>query len=172
MLKMEATIENLIDLSVRKAIKSYAKELKVEQNKMALHNTRLLLKNYDKIKKSIELSIDELNQDILELDIDFSDVTDIDGERLYIDSIRRSKARSLTIISHIDNALQIMRQEKEKTGFKDKYDIFYNCIFNKMSYEDAAQEYNTSIASVSRWIKELTREMSVYIFGVDGINNL
>lgn len=165
-------IESIIDLSVKKAIKSYASELRAEQKKKALHNTRLLLKNYDKIKKSIESSIDELVTSTVEYDIDFSDVTDIDGDRLYIDSIRRSKARSIIIISHIDNALNVMKIEKEKSGMKEKYDVFYSCTFEKMSHEEASQTYNTSLATVSRWIKELTKEMSIYIFGVDGINEL
>ena len=104
--------------------------------------------------------------------MDLSDVTNVDGDRLYIDSIRRSKARSVIIISHIESALNMLKIDKEKSGMLEKYNVFYSCTIEKMSYDDAAQQYNSSIATVSRWIKELTKEMSIYIFGVDGINEL
>ena len=169
---MSETIEQIIDKSVRQAIRDYDEIQRNERKKKALHNTRLLLKNYDKIKKSIQLAADELNEDIESAGIDFTNLTDIDGDRLYIDSIRRSKARSLIIISHIDNAIEAMLFEKDRQGVPEKVAVFKSCLFEGMSYEDAASQYNTSVASVSRWIKDLTREMSIYLFGVDGVNNL
>ena len=168
----QSTIEGIISQSVKKAIKEYDESQRIDKKKKALHNTKLLLKNYHKIKQSIELAVDELNEDIESSGMDFTNLTDIDGDRIYIDSIRRSRARSLIIISHIDNALEVMKVEKEKQNFSDKFKVFKSCTFDGVSYEDAANRYNTSVASVSRWIKELTREMSIYLFGIDGVNSL
>ena len=45
----QQTADELIEKAVKSAIKEYSKEQKVERKRKALHNIKLLFKNYRKI---------------------------------------------------------------------------------------------------------------------------
>lgn len=155
--------DELIEKAVKTAIREFDKEQKQENKKKALHNTKLLLKNYNKIKASIEGAVYEIKQ----LEQDFVVVDDAD--ELYIESIRRSKLKSIIVITHIENALEIVSNDYRAKGTPEKYDVFKSCLINHMNYDDAAKQYHSSKTSISRWINEVTREVSIQLFGIDGI---
>lgn len=160
----QTTADELINKAVKTAIREYSKEQKAERKRKALHNTKMLLKNYDKIKSSIEEAISEANQ------LEQESFSFDDNEEVYIDSIRRSKLKSLIVISHIDRALAIVQEEYKRKGIPEKYDAFISCFMFGMSYDDAAIEYLSSKTSISRWINDVTREVSIQLFGVDGVD--
>lgn len=157
----QETADELINKAVKAAIKEYAKEQKSEKKRKALHNTKLLLKNYENIKNSIEGAISEVNQ--------LEDQSYTDEDDVYIASIRRSKLKSLIVIDHIEKALERVKEDYEKKGIPEKYDVFKSCFFERMTYEDATELFNASRPTISRWIVEVTKEISIQIFGVDGI---
>jgi hypothetical protein len=157
------TANDLISQAVKTAIREYSKEQKVEKKKRALHNTKMLLKNYDKIKSSIDEAISEESQinDSLKYNED-------DG--VYINGIRKSKLKSLIIIAHIDRALEVVKEEYNQNATPEKYDAFISCYMNQMSYDEAAVLYISSKTSISRWVNEVTKEISIQLFGVEGID--
>jgi hypothetical protein len=157
----QQTADELIERAVKKAIKDYSKEQKSERKRKALHNTKLLLKNYEKIKSSVEEAISEANQ--LESQ-SYSDEDDV-----YIASIRRSKLKSLIVIAHIDRALELAKEEYEQKEMLYKYTAFYECLMNNVTCEKEAEELETSTVTIRRWITEVTKEISIRIFGVDGL---
>lgn len=159
----ELSIEELISKSVKAAIKEFVKEQQIEKKKKALHNTKMLLKNYKKIKSSIENSISEKNQ--LEQDYFVSD----SEEEVYINSIRKNKLKSVIIICHIDKALDITKSECIRKGTPEKYDAFVSCFIENMNYEEAAEQYFTSKQSISRWVNDVTRAISIQLFGLEGL---
>lgn len=159
----QQTADELIDKAVKKAIKEYAKEQKTEKKRKALHNTKLLLKNYEKIKSSIEEAVSEASQ----LEDHPFDCTDEDD--VYIASIRRSKLKSLIVVSHIDKALLLTKEEYEQKEMLYKYTAFYDCLINNVTCEAEAEELDTSAVTIRRWINEVTKEISIRIFGVDGL---
>jgi ribosome-binding ATPase YchF (GTP1/OBG family) len=154
----QVTADELICQAVKTAIREYSKEQKTDKRKKALHNTKMLLKNYDKIKSSIEEAISEANQ--LEGYTDEEDV--------YINSIRKSKLKSLIVINHIDRALEIIKENYKATP--EKYEVFINCFMNNMNYDEAAEKYFSSKTSISRWVNEVTKEVSIQLFGIEGID--
>lgn len=159
----QQTADELINKAVKKAIKEYNKQQLADKKRKALHNTKLLLKNYDKIKSSIEEAISEESQlnESLKYDAD---------DELYINSIRKSKLKSLIIIAHIDRALEVVHEEYIKKGIPEKYDAFVSCMFEGMTYEEAAILYFSSKQSISRWVVDATKLVSIQLFGVDGID--
>ncbi len=159
----QQTADDLIEKAVKKAIKEYNKEQKVERKKKALHNTKLLLKNYRKIQTSIEEAV----SDAIQLERDY--VIMDDNDELYIESIRRSKMKSLIVIAHIDKALEIVQEECRKKGIPEKYNAFMDCMLDGVTYDEAAKEYFTSKQSISRWVTDITRAISIQLFGVEGI---
>ncbi|WMJ85480.1 hypothetical protein [Anaerocolumna sp. MB42-C2] len=160
----QQTADELIEKAVKSAIKEYSKEQKAERKRKALHNTKLLLKNYHKIQTSIEEAVSDIKQ--LEQDYIIMD----DSDELYIDSIRRSKLKSLIVIAHIDKALDLVQEECKRKGVPEKYNAFVSCMMDGMTYDDAAKEYMSSKPSISRWINEITKEISIQLFGVEGID--
>ncbi|MDF2610059.1 MAG: hypothetical protein K0R92_1533 [Lachnospiraceae bacterium] len=153
------TADDMIDKAVKKAIREYAKQEKMERRKKALHNTKLLLKNYNKIKSSIEEAISEANQ--LE--------AYTDEEEVYINSIRKSKLRSLIVISHIEKALILTKDEYDLKDMPYKYDALYDCLVKGTTFEEEAEALTTSAVTVRRWVNEVTKAVSIRIFGSDGI---
>jgi hypothetical protein len=158
------TADELISKAVKVAIKEYSKEQKSERRRKALHNTKMLLKNYDKIKSSIEEAISEASQ-LEEQSFAYSDDEDV-----YINSIRKSKLKSLIVVAHIDRALDVVAEDYDKKGVMEKYDAFISCFMHQMSYEEAAAQYLSSKTSISRWVNEVTKELSIQLFGVDGVD--
>lgn len=162
----QQTADDLIDKAVKKAIKEYAKEEKRERKNKALHNTKMLLKNYEKIKSSIEEAVSEANQ-LVEDCMGYSDEEDV-----YINSIRRSKLKSLIVIAHIDKALALTKEEYEQKDMLYKYEALQDCLLNEVIYEEEAERLNTSTVTVRRWITEVTKVVSIRIFGSDGIETI
>lgn len=160
------TADELIDKAVKSAIKEYSNKQRFERKKKTLHNTKLLLKNYRKIQSSVEEAVLEVSQ--LENEYIVMDESD----ELYIESIKRSKLRSLIVITHIDKALALVQEECRRKGIPEKYKAFVSCMLDGMTYDDAAREYFTSKQSISRWVNDLTKEVSIQIFGVEGIDLL
>jgi len=159
----QQTADDLISKAVRTAIREYSKEQKIIRRNRALHNTKMLLKNYEKIKSSVEGAISEANQ----LEQDSFDCTD--NEEVYINSIRRSKLKSLIVITHIENALDTIKNQYKTKGTPEKYEAFVSCFMQNMNYDDAAKQYLSSKTSIGRWINEITKEISIQLFGIEGI---
>ncbi len=162
----QQTADDLIEKAVKRAIREYSKEQKAGQKRKALHNTKLLLRNYRKIQASIEEAISDAKQ--LENEYVVLDASD----ELYIESIRRSKIKSLIVIAHIDKALVLVQEECKRKNVPEKYDIFVSCVMEGMIYEDAAEQYNTSKQSICRWVTDVTRSISIHLFGVEGVELL
>lgn len=162
----QQTADELIEKAVKKAIKEYTKEEKQERKNKALHNTKLLLKNYNKINSSIYEAISDANQleqDMIEMD---------DSEEVYINSIRKSKLRSLIVIAHIDKALSLTKAEFEQRDMLYKYDALHDCLINGNTLEKEAEVLSTSVVTVRRWITEVTKVISIRLFGTDGVETI
>ncbi|WP_051685343.1 hypothetical protein [Clostridium sp. KNHs205] len=162
----QQTADDLIEKAVKKAIKEYSNEQKAKSRKKALHNTKLLLKNYHKIQESIEEGVSEamqLEQEYLVLN---------ESDELYIESIKRSKLRSLVIITNVDKALASIQEECKRKGVPEKYSAFTDCMLNGKTYDEAAEGYYTCKQTIGRWVTDLTKEVSIRLFGVEGIDFL
>lgn len=160
----QQTADDLIEKAVKKAIKEYSKEQKVERKKKALHNTKLLLKNYRKIQISIEEAVSEIKQ------VEQNYIALNDNDEMYIESIRRSKLKSLIVIAHIDKALVLVQEECKRKGIPEKYNAFVDCMLDSVTYDEAAERYNSSKTSISRWLNDITKEVSIQLFGIEGVD--
>lgn len=159
----KVTADELINKAVKTAIREYSKEQKAEKKRKALHNTKMLLKNYPDIKKSIDEAVSDIRQ--LEQDLIVMD----EADEFYIESIKRSKLRSLIVIAHIDKALSVIQKKCEQKGIPEKYEVFISCMLGDMSYDDAAVLYLSSKTSISRWVNDITKDISIQLFGADGV---
>lgn len=173
--------DEAVKIGVNAGIK-YIKEQEYYKTKKRydrrLRNTRLLLKSYRGLISHTKMANSSINQvrngnaiDILD------DVNSIDDEEQYIQSISRTKIRTLIILEHIEKVLNYYRIicESEGGNKKRRYEIIYFLFIEKTAddiiptYEDAAEQLNISAKTVGRDVQEAIKDLSLLLFGVDGI---
>lgn len=166
-LQNNVNIDDAINKAVKVAIREFDKEKKEEQRERILYNTKLLLKNYNNLKSHIDEAVSEVKN--LEQDLDIDDLGDIDKEKLYIVSIKKSKAKTLLMIAHIDVALKSLMNKQYRLCSIEKYRALEKYYINNRTYEEIAEELNCSVITAKRWVKEMVKELSINLFGLDGM---
>lgn len=159
------TAEELAKMAAKEAVKEYKKEQEKNRKRTALHNAKLLMSNYNILKMNVEEGISDISQ------VDFTSLKDIysDEDVLYIESIRRSKIRSLIMITHIEKCLELLKADLEKKDELDKYKVFIEVLVEQKTHEDVAEANHIVPMTVYRWVNELLRKLSVYLFGIDSL---
>jgi hypothetical protein len=164
-MKGQINIEETINKAAKQAIREYDKEKKQEQRKNVFHNTRLLLKHYNDLKQHVDNAID----DVTRLESDLIDLGDIERDELYILSIKRSKSKTLIMIAHIDMAMEILRQKEIKLCSIEKYETLKMFYIDEVSYDDIIRHFNCGVNTPRRWINDMINELSILLFGIDGL---
>ncbi|MDB1923377.1 hypothetical protein ABHA37_08115 [Clostridium tertium] len=166
MSKEKINIDETISKAVKVAIKEYDKEKKIESKKNVFHNTKLLMKHYNDLKSHVDNAISDVTQleeDKLELGEMYEE------DELYIASIKKSKAKSLIMIAHIDTAMETLYNQHKRKGTLEKYLALESYFVQEKTYEEIAENLNCGVNTPRRWINELLNELGVYLFGVECI---
>lgn len=156
---------NNINIQAKELAKEVIYEIKNEQKDRRLHNTKLLMKNYNKLKDHIEkVSSDgfkgyfgEELQDVLE------------DNDVFLNSILRTKARTAQMVSCIDISLELLADEYESNGTYYIYDAFYMYYIEGLKYEAIAEKLNAGKNSPARWVKEVLNKLNILLWGVDAL---
>lgn len=162
------------------AFKIYKQQERNDIKKNRLHNTGLLLNHYMDFIDHYE-TIKYKASDIID-DLEVSEICPTDQDEVIIYSIKRSKIRTKIMISQIEAAVCIVRldmKQKNETekikAFellymdKSKKNIKYNSKVKSVAEEMTALGMPCSDSSVRRWSDEMLKEISVKLFGVDGL---
>lgn len=166
--------------AAREAIKLYKREEKDKVKKDRLHNTGLLMSRYVELAEhyeNIRYKATEIEEDLEPTD--FKAVTQDD---IIIDSIKRSKIRTMIILSQINSAVKFLEVSMKQRNEKEKCEAF------KRLYMDAGKKdmkfyvkiktvvtdmtnagMPCSESTVRRWSSEMLDELSIKLFGVDGL---
>lgn len=166
-LENNVNIDDAINRAVKVAIREFDKEKKEEQRERVLYNTKLLLKNYNSLKNHIDEAVSDVKS--LENDLELENLGDIDKEKLYIISIKKSKAKTLLMIAHIDVALKSLMNKQYRLCSIEKYRALEKYYIDNKTYEEIAEELNCSVITAKRWVKEMVKELSINLFGLDGM---
>ncbi|MEL3956910.1 hypothetical protein NST17_06830 [Caldifermentibacillus hisashii] len=134
-----------------------------------LKNTKLLLRNY----RNFKIHASDVEEDIEELDSILLDEF-LGSEEFAIESIKKSKQRTLVMINYIDRMMEVYRILAEKSGKPEdlrRYKILYDMYINpdKKSVMEIAECHNVSEKTAYRNCKEAINTFSSLVFGVDGI---
>lgn len=154
-------MENLkVDL-VKEIAKEVIKELETKKAKenysKRLHNTRLLMENYNSLKNHIEKT-DDTSKLINGID---------EEDEIFIESIVRTKMRTIKMMSYVDSALKVVKVDLRKNGEKYKFLAFEKYYFEKKCIDDICLELNCSKNSVRRWNIYIMEQLSLLLWGVD-----
>lgn len=160
----KVTAEEVAKMAAKEAVSEFAKAQEREARQRVFQNTKLLMENYNSIKAHVEDGIADTTD--LEEDINTSGV---DPDELFIYSIKRSKLRSLVMLSHIDKCLELLEREERGRNTPEKFLAYQYFYIDGMSYESIAEVYGYCERTTRRWITELNKLMGVYLFGADAL---
>ena len=178
--KESISYDEAVKVGVREGIK-YIKEQEYYKTKKRydrrLRNTRLLLKNYRGLTVHIRMTSSSADKVKQENAIDvLDDIESIDDEEQYIQAISRTKIRTSIMIEHINKVLNYYKLIcKSEESNKRKYKILEILFINKTAddivptYEDAAEQLEISVSTVNREVRDAIQDLSILLFGVDGI---
>lgn len=175
---MEQAIQRGIDAGVKAAMEHIRtereKERKSRQDRR-LHNTRLLLKNYRLLKEHTKGAIFRANQareravDILDV---LNDYEMDDG--LYIESIKKSQQRTLIILAHIDQMLELYKAYCYNSGNPEnirRYGVVMATYIDepKKSALEIAGTFGIEKRTVYKDIKAAANPLTALLFGIDSL---
>lgn len=160
-------------LNALKCLKSEEREKEKKRYDRRLRNTELLLKNYRNFKEHAENAIyldTELENASLEDKFD-----EDDNDKMYINSILKTKKRTQIILKHIDRCLEYyeckcLSSEKEEVQRRIKVIKMLYIDDEKMSYLEVAKKLGEiSTKTIERAKKVALSELTVLFFGIDGV---
>lgn len=161
---VKETMEEVARLAAKEVLKEHERQVRREKKVKVFQNTKKLMENYNRICQSVEEGVAELS------DMDNSD--ELEGfteDDIFIDSILKSKLRSIVMIGHIDKCLRLLEDEECRKNTHEKYLAFKYFYLDGMTYESIAEVYGYGERTARRWITELTGILSIYLFGADAI---
>ncbi|CCO08264.1 hypothetical protein [Desulforamulus hydrothermalis] len=166
--KSKVNTHEIAKIAAREALKEFKEEERQRVKRTRYQNTELLLKNYLSLLDHYENSKDKAS-DIMELDDDMDEVI--------VKAIKKSRIRTAIMITQIETCLEILRLRMSAKGQPEKYQVIKSLYLDKarrdMPYGElvkvVAEEIHCGEATVRRWKKEMITELSVLIFGVDGL---
>lgn len=169
------------EVGAKAGIEAFNKQQRLTQAERAdrrLRNTKLLLRNYRCFKDHCESAIFEAKlhaDESSESFFDVMDTLDLSGSSaLYVESIKRSAARTLIIVKHIDNMLRLYdiycvqsRNPEEERRNKVIHGLYIdeNCL----SIKDLSEYLHVTDRTIYRDIDIACERIAALIFGIDGV---
>lgn len=146
------------------AVKEFQKAEVKKKRVKVFQNTRKLMENYNRICQAVDEGISELSEVPTTEDID-----EYNPDEITIDSILKSKLRSIVMLAHIDKCLKLLEDEQYRKNTHEKYLAFTYFYLDNMSPESIGEVLGCSDRTSRRWVTEMTNILGVYLFGVDAI---
>lgn len=157
--------ELLVRTAALEAVREFEKSQKKNRKVKVFQNAKKLMENYNRICKSVQEGVSELS----DVD-DGEELEELSAEDIYINSIIKSKLRSIVMIAHIDKCLGLLEEEMIRKETPEKYEAFKMFYLEEgITQEDIAERFDITDRTVRRWMTELTRVLSIYLFGADAI---
>lgn len=167
---MELTDEHVILIS-KTAIESYENHKKQQEKKKhdrRLRNIKLLLRNYRsfvKHCKNIKLDIAEIDEEI--------EWAALDSDEFKLESIKRSKEKTLAMVQYIDKMLAVYKVMCEEEGAEAKrgYQVIKALYIDhpKMSVKELSDVHFISERTIRRDRERVCEALAVLMFGIDGV---
>lgn len=155
-----ANLEELIKKAAKTAIVEYEKKREQEKRKDKYHNTFTLMKCYRDAVFHIENAISDGTQ------LELNGMTD-DQQRTYLESIRRSRFKTLIMTEHIDKAVEEIERRRKAAGREVEYKAFELYFMQGKDYAEIAEELQTGKNTPRRWVTAAINELSVLLWGID-----
>jgi len=168
-MRYSANFDEVIKKAVTEAIKEFDIKRQEDAKSKVLHNTRLLLTNFNSLNKHFEDAVDSLVYIKLDEEDNSSCESIESNDKLFILSIRRSKFRTMIMVSHIKAALEDLKEECIKRNQVNKYEVIEMYYLHNVPFDKIAAELGCTEMTIRRWKNEMVQALGVYLFGVDAL---
>lgn len=156
----EKEFEEMIKAAAKEAVAEYKRQEKKEEKQNKYHNTFLLMKCYRDAVFHIENAISDGEQ------LELAELTP-EQRRTYLESIRRSRFKTLIYLAHINKAVEEIEKRRTAAGREAEYKAFEAYFMDGKDYEQIAEELNTGKNTPRRWVTGIINELSMLLWGVD-----
>lgn len=164
-----------------KAIEKERKKAKKQQYDWRYRNTKLLLRHYRALNDHYKHAIFDKERAAEEYE-SFTDIMEamnvnISDEALYIESIKRSCARTKIIMSHVNKMLEcyeIMCSKSRRKSDARRWRIIDGIYISDiaMTAEELAKQEGVDKRTVYRDVDLCISDLTVLFFGIEGIEGL
>ncbi|MFR3071995.1 MAG: hypothetical protein ACLTK8_04210 [Paeniclostridium sp.] len=159
--------EDLIKSMAKKVAKEAVFEIANKGKNRRLHNTKLLMRNYNVLKEHMKGDGENIKIEFKSLD---EENPYMKVEFMWLESIARSKARTANILKYIEDKLDFLEKRfidsKEYEKFK-AFDLFF--IEEKTS-EEIQEILGCGKNSPKKWCDKVINELSVLLWGIDALH--
>lgn len=168
------------EAGAKAAIETIEKEKKKSQKSRfdrRLRNTKLLLRNFRMFKEHVENAVFEASQ-LNENAIDILDMmweSTCNGE-MFVESIKKSVARTRIIMTHVSDMLGLyevycLKSSKPEDGRRYRVIEGLYIVDNPMTVKELAAQEGIDERTVYKDIDAASEKISALIFGIDGMRN-
>ncbi|PHV71901.1 hypothetical protein CS063_00010 [Sporanaerobium hydrogeniformans] len=167
-------VEKRVILAIRNELGQETREKREEKRyEGKVHNTKLLLRNYKKFKahciESQFTAKSLIDKELLEM---IRDADNADDNRVYIESIMRTKERTAIMLNHIKRVLDFYEytaSESNDDAFKRRAKALNYKYIKGMTNNEIADKLTIHPRTVDKDIDRAVQEVSPLLFGIDGI---
>lgn len=154
-----------------KAALNYIEKKKKTAHDRRLYNTKLLLRNYNALKKHCDEAICSIKESMPDLNaIDILESIDLLDRQTYIESIERSTVRTQIILTHISKMISLFQAECLRNGHHRKYNVLYQKYILEWDDEKICKANgNIDARTLRRDLLFAHARISAMIFGIDGL---
>ncbi len=156
-------IDEIAERAAYLAIKKVKEEDRKKKEKNRFRNTELLLRNYNTFKDFLQNTKHSIR--VVAKDINCEDVE----EKAFVLAILRTKARTAVMLTNVEVAMEELKTRMSEKSQMEKYHVIKAVYMDGKTFEVVAEENNCSEITVRRWKNEMVDELSILLFGVDGI---
>lgn len=128
-----AEFEQLIQKAAKAAVAEYKRQEEKDKKRDKYHNTFMLLKCYRDAAFHVENAISDGTQ------LALAGMTD-EQQRTYLESVRRSRFKTMIMTAHIDKAVEEMERRRKAAGREVEYKAFEMYFMQGMDYAQIAEE--------------------------------
>lgn len=140
------------------------REVMFQKKDKRLHNTRLLMKNYNNLKEHINSESENI-----EIKVNFDDDVEIKSDYIWLESVVRSKARTAKMMQYVDEKINFLENKYNDKEEYEKFEAFKLFYIDEMTNEEIQDELFCGKNSVKKWRDLIINELSVLLWGIDAI---
>lgn len=163
----QASEEDLIKSMAKRVAKEALFEIENIKKDRRFHNTKLLMENYKNLKEHVDGIKEGIN-----LKYEFRDgesLLCVKSEYLWLESLARSKARTIEMMEYVDSKIKYLIYEWENKNQYEIIDSFIMFYIENKTDEDIRQKYNCGQNTPKRWRDKILKELSILLWGIDAI---
>lgn len=156
----EDELKQMLEDAVKAGVSEYKRQETKEKKRDKYHDTFSLMRCYRDAVFHRDNAISEAEQ--LELD-----KLTIQERSTYLQSIRRTRFKTMLMLGHIDKAVEEIEARREASGRYIEYQAFEMYFMLGLDYPQIAEELNASKNTPRRWISSIINELTVLLWGID-----